>query len=168
MASDTSPPKDTGNAQGPEAAVSPEHPSLSIVTQYIKDLSFENPRAPLSIVEGDSEPHGEISIQVKTRVLGGDNYEVVLEFGVEAKHEDEIAFLVELAYGGVFSVRGLEGELVDRATMVDCPRMLFPFARRIIADAVRDGGFSPLLLAPVDFLKLYQQRTAPAPENTNA
>ncbi len=131
---------------------------ISIVAQYAKDLSFENPRAPASIAPGQAQPHGEVSIQVKTRNLGDDKYEILLEFNVESKIDGEVAFIIELVYGGVFTVRGFEDDTMRIAVWVECPRILFPFARRIISDTVRDGGFPPLMLGPIDFLSMYQQR----------
>jgi len=143
-----------GNGAGEDEA------QIQVITQYVKDLSFENPRAPASLVQSDVQPHGDVSIQVRTRGIGGEGYEIVIDLVVNARQDEEVAFVVELTYGGVFRVSGFDEDLADIALMVECPRILFPFARRIVADVVRDGGFPPLLLAPVDFLKLYQQRVA--------
>ncbi|MFQ5783661.1 MAG: protein-export chaperone SecB [Alphaproteobacteria bacterium] len=159
MASETESREDTRMDAEPGAEPGEVAPrSISIVTQYTKDLSFENPRAPESLIQENAQPHGEVAIQLKTRALGSDNYEVVIEFDVKATQDGEVAFIVELAYGGVFNLAGIDERLRDIAVMVECPRMLFPFARRIVADAVRDGGFTPLMLAPVDFLGLYHRR----------
>lgn len=133
-------------------------PRIVILTQYVKDLSFENPHAPMSLVEDGGQAHGDVAIQVKSRRIGDDRYEILLEFNVEAKKGDRVSFLAELVYGGVFTVSGFPDDMIEVATLVECPRILFPFARRVLADAVRDGGFAPLLLAPIDFLKLYQDR----------
>ena len=156
MADDPAAEPAPGNGNGTDVSVAEAR--IGISAQYIKDLSFENPRAPMSVMQTESAPHGEVSIQVRNRPLGEDNHEIILDFTVEAKHEGEVAFIVELSYGGVFTVTGFDDDLKDIALMVECPRILFPFARRIIADAVQDGGFSPLLLSPVDFLKLYEHR----------
>ena len=140
---------DTAPAGGPAARI-------DNVTQYIKDLSFESPRSPASILQGTEEPHGELKVQVKVHKMGGDNYEVILQFQVESTKEGEVAFLVELHYAGVFTVTGfLEGAL-QPALMIECPRILYPFARRVIADVVRDGGFPQLMLGPIDFFQLYK------------
>ncbi len=140
---------DTAPAGGPAARI-------ENVTQYIKDLSFESPRSPASILQGTEEPHGELKVQVKVRKMGGDNYEVILQFQVESTKEGEVAFLIELHYAGVFTVTGFpEGEL-EPALMIECPRILYPFARRVIADVVRDGGFPQLMLGPIDFVQLYK------------
>ena len=157
MPSDT-PPTNGAEAVDQPAANGDESPRIVIMTQYVKDLSFENPRAPVSLVEGEGQPHGDVAIQVRSRNLGNDNYEILLEFNIEAKRQGEVSFVAELVYGGVFTVSGFDDEMLEMATLVECPRILFPFARRIIADSVRDGGFAPLLLSPIDFLKLYRDR----------
>ena len=137
-------------------------PRLAVHAQYIKDLSFENPRAPASISAGGAQPHGDVSIQVKSRNLGDDKYEILLEFNIESKIDGDIAFIIELVYGGVFTIRGFDDNTMQIAILVECPRILYPFARRIIADSVRDGGFPPLMLGPIDFLGMYQKRVAAA------
>ncbi len=129
---------------------------ISIIAQYVKDLSFENPRAPASVLEQGAEPHGDLSVQVKSRKLGGDEYEVVLEFQIEAKKEGEIAFLIELQYAGVFRLAGFSDKELAAVQMIECPRLIYPFARRIIADTVRDGGFPQMMLPPMDFVTLYR------------
>ena len=126
------------------------------VTQYIKDMSFESPRSPASILQGTEEPHGELKVQVKVRKMGGDNYEVILQFQVESTKEGEVAFLIELHYAGVFTVTGFPEAELEPALMIECPRILYPFARRVISDVVRDGGFSQLMLGPIDFVHLYK------------
>ena len=126
------------------------------VTQYIKDLSFESPRSPQSILQGTEEPHGELNVQVKVRKMGGDNYEVILQFQVESTKEGEVAFLIELHYAGVFKVTGFPRDELQPTLMIECPRILYPFARRVIADVVRDGGFPQLMLGPIDFVQLYK------------
>ncbi len=139
---------------GPSAPT--ENAPMHCVTQYVKDLSFESPGSPATVMQGDEEPHGELKVQVKVRKLGGDNYEVILQFQVEATKEDQIAFLVELQYAGVFTVTGIAEAEIEPALMIECPRLIYPFARRIIADTVRDGGFPQLMLGPIDFVQLYQ------------
>ncbi len=131
-------------------------PRISNIAQYVKDLSFESPNSPASILEGKETPDGELSVQVKSRKLGGDQYEVVLQFQIEGTKGDETAFLVELQYAGVFDVSGFSDDDHQKALLIECPRLLFPFARRIIAETVRDGGFPQLMLGTIDFVKLYQ------------
>lgn len=133
-------------------------PKLSVRTRYVKDLSFENPNAPRSLRPERGEPAIGIGVGVDARSLGRSNYEVSLGITVTASHDDATLFVVELKYAGVFLVRDFPPERVEPVCMVECPRLLFPFARRVIAEATRDGGFAPLLLAPIDFSALYRQR----------
>ncbi len=166
MASDTPNPDQSAQDGATETKdAADEGPSLSIITQYTKDLSFENPLAPTSLAGEEGQPHGDVSVKVKSRQIADKTYEVVLEFEVKATQGEAVAFIVELAYGGVFRIAGFEEPTLSLVTMVECPRILFPFARRIIADSVRDGGFAPLMLQPIDFLALYQQHHAAAGGN---
>lgn len=151
MAEDT--PKTSPNG----AAADPvQGPRISNTLQYVKDLSFESPNSPASILGGKETPNGELSVQVKSRQLGVDQYEVVLQFQIEGKKGDETAFLLELQYAGVFDVSGFSDDDHQKALLIECPRLLFPFARRIVAETVRDGGFPQLMLGTIDFVQLYQ------------
>ena len=151
MAEDT--PKTSPNGA---AADSVQGPRISNTLQYVKDLSFESPNSPASILGGKETPNGELSVQVKSRQLGVDQYEVVLQFQIEGKKGDETAFLLELQYAGVFDVSGFSDDDHQKALLIECPRLLFPFARRIVAETVRDGGFPQLMLGTIDFVQLYQ------------
>ncbi len=134
--------------------------TTSVRAQYIRDLSFENPN-PLAVFTSDSQEQPEISvgIQAKAQNLGDRNFELVLDFNVEAKRGKDTMFLVELSYGAVISVdESVAEDLVQHCVMVDSAHLLFPFARNIIADMTRDGGYPPLMLAPIDFNNLYQQQ----------
>lgn len=134
--------------------------TTSVRAQYIRDLSFENPN-PLAVFTSDSQEQPEISvgIQAKAQNLGDRNFELVLDFNVEAKRGKDTMFLVELSYGAVISVdESVAEDLVQYCVMVDSAHLLFPFARNIIADMTRDGGYPPLMLAPIDFNNLYQQQ----------
>jgi preprotein translocase subunit SecB len=133
---------------------------LAIRAQYIKDLSFENPN-PIAIFSSDSEAQPSISvgIQAKAQNLGDRNFEVVLDIRIDATRDKDAMFVAELSYAGVVTVDDSVAEdLVNKMVMVEAPRLLFPFARNILADMTRDGGFPPLLLAPVDFEHLYEQQ----------
>lgn len=129
-------------------------PQVGILAQYVKDLSFENPNAPRSFQMG-GQPQIEINVNVNARRGGDDMYEVELKISATATHEQGIAFAVELLYGGVFALRNVPEEALEPFLIVEAPRLLFPFARRIIADATRDGGFPPLMLEPIDFATMY-------------
>ncbi|MFQ5535595.1 MAG: protein-export chaperone SecB [Sphingomonadales bacterium] len=133
-------------------------PQAGILAQYVKDLSFENPGAPQSLQEfGKEQPKIDISVNVNAARVGEEGYEVALNISAAAKNEDKQRFLVELVYAGLFGIRNLPEESLEAFLLIECPRILFPFARRIVADVTRDGGFPPLLLEPIDFGTLYQK-----------
>ena len=142
-------------------------PPLTLHTQYVKDLSFESPNAPAVFAEaGQQAPQLDIQLNVGARPLQLQQrvFEVVLDIEVTAKQpEDRTAFHVSLSYGGVVSLGPQipEGRF-EGVLLVDCAAILFPFARRVIGDATRDGGFPPVLINPVDFAGLLQQRRAQA------
>lgn len=153
------PKKDAAPAAAPEAAEG-EAPSLGILAQYIKDLSFENPHAPHSLRPREDSPEINININVNANPLSETDFEVELKLDANAGEGADTMFNVELTYGGVFRLQNMPQEAVAPAILIECPRLLFPFARQIIADATRNGGFPPLLIDPVDFAQLFQQRMA--------
>ena len=141
---------------------SPQSPSIQINAQYIKDLSFESPRAPM-VLQEQAQPAIEVSVDVKAHRLAEKSFEVVLSASADAKTDSGQVFLVELTYAGVFTMDGVNEQQVAPILLVECPRLLFPFARAIIADATRDGGFPPLMIQPVDFARLFaENQTASA------
>jgi preprotein translocase subunit SecB len=136
-------------------------PQIGIIGQYVKDLSFENPAAPQSLQAlAQNKPDINVTVNLNARKLSEETYEVVLSITAKAEAKDKslVGFVVEISYAGLFGARNLPEDSVEPFLLVECPRLLFPFARRIIADATRDGGFPPLLLDPIDFLALYQSR----------
>lgn len=140
-----------------------EQPPLVINMQYTKDMSFENPNAPMVYGEiAKGSPDLSIDIDVRPGKLQDRTFEVVLNLQAKAMTGDKTAFLVELDYAGVVTIgeQVTKPEDVQFLIMVDAPRHLFPFARQILAEATRNGGFPPLVINPVDFLSLYQQRMA--------
>lgn len=141
-------------------------PTLNALAQYLKDLSFENPNAPRSLNPQQAGQGPQISIQVNVNAkqLAETDFEVDLALEGNAKVAEETLFAFELTYSGVFRVRNLPPEQLHPAVMIECPRLLFPFARQIVADAVRNGGFPPLYIDPIDFVGLYRQRAAEAQE----
>lgn len=135
-------------------------PSLSVLAQYIKDLSFENPHAPRSMQARETSPEINININVNANPMSETDFEVELTLEAAAGTGADTMFNVELVYAGVFRLENIPQEAIAPTILIECPRMLFPFARHIIADATRNGGFPPLLLDPVDFASLFQQRMA--------
>ena len=133
-------------------------PRMTIVSQYVKDLSFENPRAPQSLQPNQARPEVQIRVDVRAQPMEAERYEVALHIHVEAKAGDDTAFMVELTYGGVFGLLNIPQDSLQPLLLIECPRLLFPFARRVVADATRDGGFPPLLIDPIDFVTLYRRR----------
>lgn len=132
-------------------------PQLTVLAQYIKDLSFENPNSPRSLAPSDKQPEINIQINVQAQGLSETDAEVVLKIEGKAERADGVMFNFELAYAGVFRMVNVPAENMQALVMIECPRLLFPFAREIVATAVRDGGFPPLLLDPIDFVALYRQ-----------
>ena len=135
----------------------PIAPAIAIRAQYVKDFSYENPNAPLSLSATKGPPDVEVNVDVQAEALGRVDYEVLLRIEATAKHADATAFVLELLYGGIFSLDGIPEESRQAVCLIECPRLVFPFARRIIADATRDAGFPPLLLDPIDFAALYRK-----------
>jgi preprotein translocase subunit SecB len=133
-------------------------PQLNVVAQYIKDFSFENPNAPQSLAPKQEAPQINIQINVNANPLSDTDIEVVLDLQGKAEHTGSLLFNFELKFGGVFRIRNVPQESLNAIVLIECPRLLFPFAREIVATAVRNGGFPPLLLDPVDFVGLYRQK----------
>lgn len=138
-------------------------PSLSIIAQYLKDLSFENPDAPNTLRAREKPPTINIGINVGANPLSQTDIEVELKIEGRASEGDKTIFVVELTYAGVFRFLNVPQEQVHPLLMIECPRLLFPFARHVIADATREGGFPPLMVDPVDFAALYRQRVGANP-----
>ena len=134
--------------------------SFVVKGQYIKDMSFENPHAPQSLLAVDSVPAIDVSVDLKAQKLQENIYEMTLHIAARAIADGNTLFLVDLAYAGIFQVTNIPQERMEPIIMIDCPFVLFPFARRVIADVTRDGGFPPLMLDPIDFHALYLQNRA--------
>ncbi|RUW54324.1 protein-export chaperone SecB [Mesorhizobium sp. M1A.F.Ca.ET.072.01.1.1] len=137
-----------------------EQPSLNVLAQYVKDLSFESPGAPNSLRGRDKAPGIAINVNVNANPLSDKQFDVNLTLNAKASFDQEVLFNVELVYGGVFAISGFPQEHMLPILFIECPRLLFPFARKIIADAPRNGGFPPLMLDPIDFAQMFQQRIA--------
>jgi preprotein translocase subunit SecB len=145
--------KAEGNGQG--ADVQGEGPHLGVLAQYVRDLSFENPNAPRSMQGPGENPQLKVNVNVNAGKKGDDLYEVQLVFEANAHNQDGVIYSIECVYGGAFRIRNVPENMMQAVLFVDCPTILFPFLRRIIADVTRDGGFAPLMLDPIDFGALY-------------
>lgn len=135
-------------------------PAVGMAGQYVKDLSFENPNAPISFNTSKEQPKIEISLNIEAKALKDSFYEVALKMSAHAKLEDKDLFIVELTYAGLFTLTNVPDDQKELILLIHCPTILFPYARRVVSDATRDGGFQPLMLEPIDFAQLYQQRKA--------
>ena len=151
-----------GGAASPGAQAEAVQPQLNVLAQYVKDLSFENPNAPRSLQQQQAQPSINIQINVNAKPLSDNDYEIELK--IEGRAEIPAAnlflFSFDLLYAGVFRIVNVPKENLHPVIMIECPRLLFPFARELIATAVRNGGFPPLMIDPVDFVSLYRQKLA--------
>ena len=145
-----------------DAGETPVQPAIRILAQYVRDLSFENPRAPESLRGGTTSPQIELAVELNAQGREGGVYEVELKLTAGARRDGDPVFQLELLYAGLFQVVGVEAEDLEQVLMIECPRFLFPFARRLIADLSSEGGFPPLLLEPIDFGAIYLARKAQA------
>ena len=137
-----------------------QQPQLNILGQYVKDLSFENPGAPGSLGPRQQAPNININVNVNANPLSETDYDVVLTLNTKAEMDGKTLFNVELVYGGIFRVAGFPQEHMLPILFIECPRLLFPFARQIVAECTRNGGFPPLMIDPIDFAAMFQQRMA--------
>jgi preprotein translocase subunit SecB len=133
---------------------------LDVLGQYIKDLSFESPGAPQALQTPPQNPHLQIGVNVGAAPHSDEAYEVTINLEAHAKSDAGVIYNVELAYGGLFRLRNVPQNMLQPVLLIDCPTLLFPFLRRVLADVTRDGGFPPLMLDPIDFRRLYAQNLA--------
>lgn len=147
-------PENNNGAPGAGEPVATDQPTFVVLAQYLKDLSFESPRAPGSF-QNQQSPRLDVNVDVQGRSLGPDQYEVELSVTAKAFRDNDAVFVVEASYGGVFEIKNLPREQLEVVMLVECPRLLFPFMRQIVADATRNGNFPPLMLEPIDFLAIY-------------
>ena len=145
----------------PENTSAQQPPQLRVLAQYVKDLSFENPGAPDTLRPGQPAPGIDLSIDVQARTISEDTYEVVLSITANAARDDKsVVFIMELSFAGLFQLSGVNEQDREPFLLIECPRLIFPYARRILSDTTRDGNFPPLMLDPVDFAGLYRQQLA--------
>ena len=144
-----------------DGAQADDMPQVGILAQYVKDLSFENPSAP-AVFQWQGQPQMDVQVNIGAQPVGNDVHEVQLKIDVTANTEQGTAFRAELLYAGLFALRNVPAEQIQPFLLAEGPRLLFPFARQIVAEVVTNGGFPPLLLDPIDFGALYMQRAAQA------
>ncbi|SEM88833.1 protein translocase subunit secB [Pseudorhodobacter antarcticus] len=151
-----------GNGAAP-AAAAPEQVKMQVLGQFMRDLSFENAVAQRGMQGSDVQPDTQVAVSLDARKRSADHqFEVITKFKITSKNKvnGEVLFVVELDYGGIFHVEGVPEDQMHPFLLIECPRMLFPFVRRIISDVTRDGGFPPLNIDTVDFLALYRAELA--------
>jgi len=132
-----------------------------INAQYLKDISFENPKAPNSLKKFSEDPKIQVDVDVKSKPLNqesNDIFEVELIIKAETKSSGESLFIIEASYCGIFTVENAKDELLDKILLIECPKFLFPFLRSTLAFCTREGGFPPLMISPVDFATMYDQK----------
>ena len=152
----------TPNGNGNGAQAGEAAPQLNILTQFVRDLSFESPQAPAALRNRDQAPGINIGVNVTANQIAGSqtDFDVRLKLDAKAGEGEQTLFHAELEYGGVFRLQNFKEEHRVPILFIECPRLLFPFARQIIADVTRNGGFPPLMIDPIDFAQLFQQRVA--------
>jgi len=148
---------ETLGSAAPQAGAAP---SMNMIGQYIRDLSFENPGAPGTMLGGGTNPAFNVSISVGVKKQDGETYAVELTLNAKANRAETVLFNVELVYGGVFRLKNIPDAQLSGLLMIECPRLIFPFARQVLASVTQQGGFPPLMMEPVDFAAIYRQNLA--------
>jgi preprotein translocase subunit SecB len=157
----------TNGGRTDAASASPQ-PGIHVLGQYVKDLSFENPGAPRSLRPSDKAPKLDVNVNVNVRPQSQSEFEIELKLDAKAARGEETLFIAEVSYAGLFQIRNVPQEHIHPILLIECPRLLFPFARQIIAEATRQGGFPALMLEPIDFAALYRQRLAETQQQASA
>ncbi len=157
MAETGSPLDSNTDMTGENANGADNGPTVGVLSQYIKDLSVENPNAPDSY-NWTGQPQIDVQVNIQSNALNEEVHEVALRLNVKATGDKGVSFIVELVYCGLFGLRNVPEEASHPFLFAEAPRIIFPFARRILADAVRDAGYPPLMLEPIDFNQLYLQQ----------
>lgn len=150
--------KSSTNGNGAEAQ--PVNPSIQVIGQYLKDLSFESPKAPQSLKNPGENPNLQIDINVNVTKLGDVSFESAIQLKAHASNDDGTIYMLEAVYAGAFEIKNIPEDALEPILLINCPTILYPFLRRVISDITQEGGFPPLLLDPIDFANLYQQRQA--------
>ena len=151
-------PSGNGNVGAPPAPAASTQVQVRVLGQYIKDLSFENPNVGKRMESAPEQPTLRIEVNVNATKAGDNTYESAIQFKAEATSKVGVIYDLELAYGGLFRIENLPEQALEPFLLINCPSLLFPFLRRLVADLTREGGFPPLLLDPIDFAGLFMQR----------
>ncbi|MEA1937839.1 MAG: protein-export chaperone SecB [Pseudomonadota bacterium] len=156
------------NGAGPANESENQAPIAQIMmnSQYVKDLSFENPNAPQSLLKKDKAPSVHVNIEVNVSSIAQDMYETALTISAESKIEDTPIFVVELVYAGLVTLKSVPDTHRQAVLFIEVPRLLFPFARAILASTTRDGGFPPLMINPIDFAEMFRHHAAEQTQKT--
>ncbi|MCP4936906.1 MAG: protein-export chaperone SecB [bacterium] len=149
--------KETKGAENGNGSVAPEQARFNVLAQFIKDLSFESPNTPASLRGPGDDPNLQVDVTVAADKIEDGVYEVVINFVADAVNKAGAIYKLELVYGGLFRLHNMPDHIKHPVLFVNCPTLLFPFLRRIVADLTREGGFPPLMLDPIDFASLYKQ-----------
>ena len=148
---------------GNGAAATPSQVKMQVLAQYVRDMSFENMVVQKGLTAGEVQPDIQVAVSLDARKRPVANqYEVITKFKVTSKNKvnGDVLFLLELEYGSTFHIEGVTDDQIHPFLLIECPRLMFPFVRRIISDVTRDGGFPPLNVDTVDFMALYRQELA--------
>ena len=157
----------------PEVAAQPVMPKLQVLGQFVRDMSFENIAAQKAL-NSQAQPDIQVQVALDARKRDAeDKFDVIMKLKIDSKTREstpQLIFLMELEYGGIFKIENVSNEQLHPFLLIECPRMLFPFVRRIVSDVTRDGGYPPLNLDTIDFLALYRQQLAQrsAPQKADA
>ena len=151
--------EETTNGADGAAAAAAAQPRLQILTQYVRDLSFENIAAQKGLAS-EGKPDVKVQVNIDAQQRPSDRYEVVLKLKVDSQMGEAAVFILEIDYAGLFLIQNVPAEQLHPLLMIECPRLIFPYLRRIVSDVTRDGGFPPLNLDQVDFLALYRAEIA--------
>jgi preprotein translocase subunit SecB len=151
---------DDPELNGTDESSEGDAPPFMIATQYIKDISFESPASPDIFLNPVAVPNVDVHVDVTARSLGDNRFESSLKIEASANSEDRPIFIVDLTYSCITKIGDVPADHVQPLVMIEAPRIIFPFARAVLAGVTRDGGFQPLLINPIDFVELYRQRIA--------
>ena len=157
----------TGDAPAPQNGQD-GGPGIRILAQFVRDFSFENPNAPESLRATEGQPNIEMNVEMSARSREDGLFEVDLKLSAKAVRAEAAVFVVELVFGGLFAIDGIPAEDLEPVLLIECPRFLFPFARRLIADVTAEGGYPPFLIDPIDFAGVYAARKAQAESGIEA